>query len=43
MPLVINTLGRGHKHAHTKDLHNISFKKPGVRRPQASVPGLKPN
>ena len=37
MPLVINSLGRGHTHTHTDNPHRVNFKKQGVRR----LPGLK--
>ena len=33
MPLVINSLGRGHTNTHTDDSQRINFKKPGMRRP----------
>ena len=43
MPLVINSLGRGHTHTnmHTDDPHRINFKKPGALACGRHVPGLK--
>ena len=37
MPLVINSLGRGHTHTHTDDPHRINFKNQAC----AGLSGLK--
>ena len=40
-PLVISSLGGGHTHTHKhiyRRPHRNNFKKPGMRRPQASAP-----
>ena len=39
MPLVINSLGRGHTHmnTHIDDPHMINFKKPGTCQPAAGA------
>ena len=39
-PLVINSLEGGHIHTHRRP-HKNHFKKPCMRQPQDSAPGLK--
>ena len=41
MPLVINSLRRGH--THTDDLHRINFKKPGVHQPGLKIVPIMAN
>ena len=45
MPLVINSLGGGHTHAHARlqtFADRSNFKKPGAPRPQKADPSAKP-